>query len=95
MAATADDHVNRSGRGVHQRRIAALRRRGQQSAPRQDAADREAPLEVVLMTGHDQVHAVSVEQRQPLLPDPQISAVEMRRRHRDLVHADHDPVDVV
>jgi hypothetical protein len=49
---------------------------------------------MVLVPGHDQVHAVPVEQRQPLLPDPEVSAVEVGRGHRDLVHAHDDPVDV-
>jgi hypothetical protein len=49
---------------------------------------------MVLVPGHDQVHAVPVEQRQPLLPDPEVSAVEVGRGHRDLVHAHDDPVDI-
>jgi hypothetical protein len=52
-------------------------------------------LEVVLVPGQHQVDPVSVEQRQPLPPDPEVGAVEVRGGHRDLMHEHHDPVDVV
>src|SRR6266851_2397254 len=75
--------------------LRAHRRRRQQGASRQYAADRERPFEMVLVPGQHQVNAVLIEQRQPLLPDSQVSAVEMRRGHRHLMHEDHDPVDVL
>jgi hypothetical protein len=50
---------------------------------------------MVLVARDHEVHPVGVEQRQPLLADPQVGPVEMGRGHGDLVHDDHDPVDVV
>src|SRR5215469_2771411 len=95
VAATADDHMHGAERGVHQRRVAALRRRSEQVAAGQHAAHGEGALEVMFVPGYDQVYAVPVEQRQPMLSDAQVGAVEVGRGHRDLVHAYHDPVDVV
>ena len=52
-------------------------------------------LVVMLVPAHHEVDAVFVEQRHPFLADAEIRAVELvGRRDRDLVHADHDPVDV-
>src|SRR5262249_27797911 len=55
---------------------------------------REAPLVVVVVTADDQVDAVAVEERKPLLTQPAVGAVPgPRRAERILVHLDDDPVD--
>ena len=57
------------------------------------AADRVAPLVVVLVTGQHQVDLVLVEQRQPGLADAEVGAVAGKRGgQRALVHEHHDHV---
>jgi hypothetical protein len=49
-------------------------------------------LVVVLVSAHHQVEAEAAEQRQPLLPEPEIGAIELvRGADRHLVHAHDDP----
>src|SRR6266487_4892124 len=37
---------------------------------------REGPVEMVLVAGHDEIHAVGIKERQELLPDSDVGPVE-------------------
>jgi hypothetical protein len=51
-------------------------------------------LVVMLVSTHDHVHPVAIEERQERLADTPIAAVGVvRRGDSGLMHADHDPVD--
>ena len=94
VPAAADDHVHRAVAGVDLGWVIAARSGRQQGTARQYAAHGEGPLEMVLVAGHDEIHAVGVKERQELLPDSDVGPVEVGGGHRDLMHADHDPVDL-
>src|SRR5262249_45326006 len=65
-------------------------------ATRVDTANGQRALIVVLMAAHHEIDAVAVEEGQPLLPDAEISAVVIAGGgDRYLMHADHDPVDLI
>ena len=92
-AAAADDHVDRPSGRVDDVGGGCRRNRRQRGVGLL-AAQRMRTLVMMLVPADDQIDGVFVEQRQPLLPDPEIGAVELvGRRDRDLVHADHEPVD--
>src|SRR5215469_366510 len=51
---------------------------------------------MVLVSAYHEIDTVLVEQRHPLLADPEVCAIELvSRRDGDLVHAHHDPVDIM
>jgi hypothetical protein len=50
----------------------------------------------MLVSTHHEIDAVFVEQWHPFLADAEVCAIELvNRRDGDLVHAHHDPIDVI
>ena len=93
-AATADDHVHCPLGRVDQVGGGCGRNR-RQSGVGLPAAQRMRALIMVLVSAHHEIDAVFVEQRDPLLADAEVRAIELvGGRNGDLVHAYDDPIDV-
>src|SRR5215469_302244 len=94
VSPAAQDHVHRPLPGVDL--VSLVRGRDRPAVLAFLTPQRERALVVMLVSTDHEVDLIAIEERQPLLANAELAAVEWdRSRDRNLVHAYDDPVDAV